>query len=154
MEYVRFTVRFTTFALLVVIVVGYAYLVSTGDLPKPDVASLAQQIAPSIATGGGAAIALALVLCAAVTALAPIVFAARSGDPFTIIISVVMLAVCFFMLAGSRTVIDMMLAAIVYFTSAFLSVVVYSTSRIEAALQGRMGGREVMAGPVPISRPD
>jgi hypothetical protein len=39
----------------------------------------------------------------------------------------------------NRTVIDMVLAAIVYFTSAFISVVVYSTSRIADALKRREG---------------
>ncbi|WP_155255148.1 hypothetical protein [Bradyrhizobium elkanii] len=44
--------------------------------------------------------------------------------------SIVALVVCFVMLVYSRTVIDMVLAAIGYFTSAFISVVMYSTTRI------------------------
>lgn len=154
MEYVRFAVRFTAFALLLIAVIGYAYLVSTGDLPKPDLGGIAQQIAPSIATGGGVAVVIALGVCAALTALAPLVFAARSGDGFTVIITLVMLVVCFFMLSGSRTVIDLMLAAIIYFTSAFIAVIVFASARIEAAIGGVDSNRNSLGGPVRISRPD
>lgn len=50
------------------------------------------------------------------------------------IVSLVALVVCFTMLFYSRTVIDMVLAAIVYFTSAFISVIMYSTNRIANAV--------------------
>ena len=52
-------------------------------------------------------------------------------------VSIVALVVCFALLIYSRTVIDMVLAAIVYFTSAFISVIVYSTARVSEALRER-----------------
>ncbi|MFT4121071.1 hypothetical protein [Bradyrhizobium sp.] len=137
MEYVRFAVRFTAFALLVVVIGGYCYLVWTGDLPKPDFQGILQQIAPSLAVGGGAALGIVIGVCVFLTAVAPFVYAARSGDAFTVVVSIIALVVCFLVIASSRTIIDMVLAAIVYFTSALISVVVYSTTRIEAALAGQ-----------------
>jgi hypothetical protein len=134
MEYVRFAVKFTSLALLCALVGGYFFLVYNGDVPKPDIDALAKQIAPSLQTGGSVLVGLAIAVCFFLTAIAPFVYAARSGDFFTFIVSIVALVVCCAMLVYSRTVIDMVLAAIVYFTSAFISVVVYSTTRIAEAI--------------------
>lgn len=130
MEYVRFAVKFASLALLCVLVGGYIFLVYNGDIPRPDLDAFAKQIAPSLQTGGSAVAALAIVVCCCLTAAAPFVYAARSGDFFTVIVSLVALVVCCALLLYSRTVIDLVLAAIVYFTSAFISVIMYSTSRI------------------------
>lgn len=140
MEYVRFAVKFTSLALICLVVGGYIYLIYTGDIPKPDLDALAKHVAPSISTGGSAIVGLAIGLCFFLTAVAPFIYAARSGDFFTVIVSVVALVVCFAMLIYSRTVIDMVLAAIIYFTSAFISVVMYSTTRIAAAISKTDGG--------------
>lgn len=154
MEYVRFAIKFTAFVLLLALVVGYAYLVSIGELPKPDFSGIARQVAPSIATGGGTALVLLLGVCGLLTALAPVVFAARSGDAFTVMISIVSLIACLAILGASRTVIDMVLAAIVYFTSAFIAVIVFAAARIEAAISGASTDQKFRSGPIQISRPD
>jgi hypothetical protein len=120
--------------LLAVIVGGYVFLVYRGDLPKPNVDAIANQIAPSLTTGGSVVVAVAVLACCFLTAVAPFIYAARSGDFFTVIVSIVALVVFFALLAYSRTIIDMVLAAIVYFTSAFISVIMYSTSRIANAI--------------------
>lgn len=130
MEYVRFTVKFASLALFCTLVGGYVFLVYNGDIPRPDLDALAKQIAPSLQTGGSAIAGLAIVVCCFLTAVAPFVYAARSGDFFTVIVSLVALVVCCTLLLYSRTVIDLVLAAIVYFTSAFISVIMYSTNRI------------------------
>jgi hypothetical protein len=74
------------------------------------------------------------VACCSLTAIAPFIYATRSGDFFTIIVSIVAIVACFALLLTSRTVIDMVLTAIVYFTSAFISVIMYSTTRIAEAI--------------------
>jgi hypothetical protein len=138
MEYVRFAVKFTSLAVIILLVGVYFYLVYTGEIPKPNIEGIFNQLAPSMTTGS--AIALIMVAaCVLLTAVAPFIYAARSGDFFTVVVSIVALVLCFVMLFYSRTVIDMMLAAIVYFTSAFISVVVYSTARIADALTLREG---------------
>ncbi|MGY3615939.1 hypothetical protein [Bradyrhizobium sp. USDA 10063] len=134
MEYVRFAVKFAALALICTLVGGYIFLVYSGDLPKPDVDAFLRQVAPPLASGGSAIVAVAILLCFFLTAIAPLIYAARSGDFFTVIVSLVALVVCFAMLVYSRTVIDMVLAAIVYFTSAFISVIMYSTNRISEAI--------------------
>lgn len=139
MEYVRFAVKFASFALVVLLVGGYCYLVYAGDIPKPDIDAIVKQVAPSMATGGSMIAAVVIVVCVFLTAISPFIYAARSGDAFTIIVSVVSLVVCFVVLVSSRTVIDMVLAAIVYFTSALISVAMFSTSRIVDVLGKRDG---------------
>jgi hypothetical protein len=136
MEYVRFAIRFTSFALLFVVAAGYAFMVYRGDLPTPDLQEIARQIAPSMSASGSVLGAVAILCCCLLTAIAPFIYAARSGDFFTVIVSIVALVVCFALLIYSRTVIDMVLAAIIYFTSALISVVMYSTNRIAAAISG------------------
>lgn len=106
-----------------------------GDVPKPDIDAIMAQIAPSLSTGGSTIAGIAIAICFLLTALAPFIYAARSGDFFTVVVSIVALVVCFALLAYSRTVIDMVLAAIIYFTSAFISVVMYSTHRIASVLE-------------------
>lgn len=150
MEYFRFAVKFTSLALLTLIAGGYVFLVYRGDIPKPDFDAFANQVAPSLSTGGSAAAGIAIILCGILTALAPFIYAARSGDFFTVIVSIVALVVCFALLAYSRTVIDMVLAAIVYFTSAFISVVMYSTNQITAAIS-KTGPGEVLPQARPIA---
>lgn len=134
MEYIRFAVKFASLAFICLLAGGYVFLVYNGDLPRPDIDGIARQIAPSITTGGSTALVIAVAVCCFLTAIAPFIYAARSGDFFTVIVSIVSLVVCFALLTYSRTVIDMVLAAIVYFTSAFVSVVMYSTTRIAAAI--------------------
>jgi hypothetical protein len=136
MEYVRFAIRFASFALLATVVGGYAFLIYRGDLPAPDLKAIAAQVAPSMSAGGSVIAAIAILSCCLLTAIAPFNYAARSGDFFTVIVSIVALVVCFALLAYSRTVIDMVLAAIIYFTSALISVVMYSTNRIASAIAG------------------
>lgn len=137
MEYIRFALKFTAIALIALLVGGYCYLIYTGDIPKPDIEGLVKQVAPSMAASGSVVVVVAFGACALLTAIAPFIYAARSGDAFTVIVSIVALVVFFAMLLSSRTVIDMVLAAIVYFTSALISVVMYSTKRIVAAVEGR-----------------
>jgi hypothetical protein len=142
MEYIRFAVKFAAFAILLAVISIYAFLVFRGDLPPPDFDAIAKQIAPSIFTGGSAVAGAAIVLCCLLTAIAPFIYAARSGDVFTIIVSVVALVACFALLVSSRTVIDMVLAAIIYFTSAFISVIMYSTTRIAEAMASNDARRQ------------
>jgi hypothetical protein len=52
-----------------------------------------------------------------------------------VLVTIVALVVSFTVLVGSRTVIDMVLAAIVYFTSALIAVIMYSTNRITDQLR-------------------
>jgi hypothetical protein len=133
-EYVRFAVKFASLAITCMVVGFYIFLVYNGDISKPDLDVIAQKIAPSFAHGGSAIVVIAIAFCLFLTAVAPFIYAARSGDFFTVIVSLVALVVCFATLVSSRTVVDMVLAAIVYFTSAFISVVMYSTNRIAEAI--------------------
>jgi len=135
MQYVTFALRFTSFCLLAIAAGTVAYLMYTGDIPQPDARQILAQLAPSIGIGASGIVVLAIASCFLLTAIAPLIYAARSGDPFTIVVSVVALVICLIVAIGSRTVVDMVLAAIVYFTSAFVAVIMYSTNRIADELR-------------------
>jgi hypothetical protein len=137
MEYVIFGVRFLSYCILVVFAGVIAFLVYNGDISLSPLQEWLTRIAPSIGQGASSLAILALAFCFFLTAVAPFIYAARSGDFFTVIVSIVALVVCFVLLANSRTVIDMVLAAIVYFTSALISVVMFSTNKIAAEVRGK-----------------
>lgn len=126
-EYLIFALKAVLVALFVVIVGGYAYFVWSGELPNPFA-----QLPPTATVNSAAAsiIYLAIGLCCLLAVLAPLIYALRSGDLFTVVVSIVALVACFTILTFSRTIIDMVLAAIVYFTSAFISVVMFAADRI------------------------
>lgn len=152
MEYVRFAIKALSVMLLAAFLAGYAFLVYTGDLPKPDVSAFVNQVAPAVSASGSTVAVLAIGFCFLLTAIAPFIYAARSGDAFTVVVSIVALIVCFTLLIYSRTVIDIVLAAIIYFTSAFISVVMYSTSRIADAVARSTQG--VALDSTPLNRED
>jgi hypothetical protein len=52
MEYVRFAIRFASFALLALVIGGYVFLVYRGDFPAPDLQAIATQVAPSMTASG------------------------------------------------------------------------------------------------------
>jgi hypothetical protein len=90
-------------ALFVGIVGGYAYFVWSGELPYP----LAQM--PPAATVNSAAASLrylAVGLSCLLAVLAPLIYALRSGDLFTVVVIIVALVACFTILTFSRTVVD------------------------------------------------
>jgi hypothetical protein len=133
MQYVTFAIRVFSFTVLAIIAGVVAWMIYNGDI---DVRRWLTQVAPSAGQGASTIPVLGIAVCFLLAAIAPLIYAARSGDLFTIIVSIVALVVCFILISGSRTVIDMVLAAIVYFTSAFISVIMYSTNRIVDQLRG------------------
>ena len=126
-DFLIFALKAILVALFAVIVGGYAYFVWSGELPNPFA-----QMPPTAAVNSAAAsiLYLAVGLSCLLAVLAPLIYALRSGDLFTIVVSIVALVACFTILTFSRTVIDMVLAAIVYFTSAFISAVMFAADRI------------------------
>ena len=143
MYYITFAVRIFSFTVLAIIAAAVAWMIYNGDI---DVRRWLAQVAPSAGQGASTILVLGIAVCFLLAAIAPLIYAARSGDLFTVIVSIVALVVCFILISGSRTVIDMVLAAIVYFTSAFISVIMYSTNRIVDQLRGGPGA--------PILQPD
>lgn len=131
MQYVAFAIRFMSYSLLALVAGGLAWMIYNGDI---DARKLLTDIAPSLGNGASGIAVVGIAICVLLAALAPLIYAARSGDLFTVIVSIVALVFCFLLLTFSRTVIDVVLAAIVYFTSAFISVIMYATSRISEVL--------------------
>jgi hypothetical protein len=74
-----------------------------------------------------------VVVCAAI---APVLFAIRSEDGLTIIVSIVLVVVTWSAVIFSRTVIDLAVASVVYLASMVLSVAVFGVNRIVAAIKG------------------
>lgn len=132
---IRKTIGWTVFAIFIGVVALYAYMVSQGDAPPPDPEKI-RQFAEAASKSGGAIAAILILVLGFLAAIAPIIYAGRSGDAFTFLFAVASLILVFALLVSSRTVIDMVLASIVYFTSAIVSVVVFSTKRISEAIRG------------------
>lgn len=133
MHILRFTIVSILLSVLVVGFGFYAYGVMQGDMPPPDPEKLKAWV-QSLAVGGSAIGILVMAALVLLAAIAPVIYAARSGDGFTILFSVVTLLLVVALLVTSRTIIDMVLAAIVYFTSAIVAVIVFSTARIAGSL--------------------
>ena len=112
----------------------YVYMVSQGDAPPPDPEKI-RAFAETAVKSGGVIAALCLLVLAFLAAIAPFVYAVRSADAFTILFAFVALIIVGALLASSRTIIDMVLAAIVYFTSAIVSVMMFSTTRITETIR-------------------
>lgn len=144
MQYTTFAVQFFSLSLLLIIIAAVLWMIYHGDI---DVRQLLTQAAPSIGTGASSLLVIGVTTCFLLAAIAPLIYAARSGDLFTIIVSIFALVVCFVLITGSRTVIALVLAAIVYFTSAFISVIMYLTNLIADELRGRRQPG------VPVARP-
>ena len=130
-----------TFALLCVIFVPigvpYFALVSEGKIPPPDWNAIEQALNQAASAIGGSASAAALLAIAVVVvlaAIAPIIFAARSGDVVTVLVSIVLVAATWLLVFQSRTVIDMTIAAVMYLASMTLSVLVFASTRIVDAI--------------------
>lgn len=96
-----------------------------------------------LGTGGAFALFFVVAVGAVIGAMAPIFYAARSGDRFTFVVCVVALAVCVGLLFESRTGMDRIVVAIIYLSSAIVAVVVYAASRISAAIGDANGGRNI-----------
>ncbi|MGJ4888830.1 hypothetical protein ACQR1Y_11580 [Bradyrhizobium sp. HKCCYLRH3099] len=137
MEYLRFAAKFAVAAVLAGAAVFFAYLFLSGEIPKTYFEAIGQQMAPSILAGGSLIAFLAIAICSVLGAIAPLVYAVRSRDWFTVVLSIVALVLCATLLFSSRTVVDMVLAAIIYFTSAIVSVVMYSTNRITKVIASK-----------------
>lgn len=114
----------------------YGYGVSQGDFPPPDPEKIKAFGETAMKSSGALAI-ICMVVLTFLAAIAPFVYAVRSGDGLTVLFAFVALVVVVALLVSSRTVIDMVLAAIVYFTSAIVSVVVFSMARVTEAIRGR-----------------
>ena len=127
---------------LLAIVIGllalYGYGVSQGDFPPPDPEKIKAFGETAVKSSGALAVVCVVVL-AFLAAIAPFVYVVRSGDGLTVLFAFVALVLVVALLVSSRTIIDMVLAAIVYFTSAMVSVVVFSMARVTEAIRGGAG---------------
>jgi hypothetical protein len=103
MQYTTFAVRFFSLSLLLIIIAAVLWMIYHGDI---DVRQLLTQAAPSIGTGASSLLVIGVTTCFLLAAIAPLIYAARSGDLFTIIVSIFALVVCFVLITGSRTVIS------------------------------------------------
>lgn len=142
----RSTRAFITFAILLAIIVPigvpYVVLVREGKIPPPDWETIEQALNQAAAAiGGGASVAavIAVAVIVLLAAVAPILFAARSGDVMTVLVSIVLVAATWILVFQSRTVIDMTIAAVIYLASMTLSVIVFASTRIADAI-GRQKG--------------
>lgn len=126
----RITIALILIGPLVIAAAAYVGLVLDGGITPPDLQALAQSIIP-VATGGfalavGSAIA-AIVVCAII---APILYAARSGNVLTVLISLVLTTAAIAIFFTAKSAIQEILAVLVYLANTVLSTIVYAAHRI------------------------
>lgn len=115
---------------IVVFLAIYIGLVRDGTVPPPDFDAIARSIGLGTTTAAQILLALALAGIALMAAIAPIIFAIRSGDLITVFISLAMTGGAIAMLILSRTVMDQISALIIYLANTMLSAIVYAANRI------------------------
>jgi hypothetical protein len=108
----------------------YTGLVFDGTVTPPDFEGWAKDAVP-LATGGialaiGIAIA-AIVICAII---APLLYAARSGDVLTVLVSLVLTLAAVVIFASAKSAIQEILGVLVYLANTVLTVTVYAAHRI------------------------
>jgi hypothetical protein len=119
-------------------VVGAVYtgLVWDGKIAPPDLQALAQSIIP-VATGGLAlAIGLTVAVIVVCAAVAPVIYAVRSGDVLTVLVSLVLTTAAIALFFTAKSAIHEILAVLVYLANTVLSTMVYAAHRIARHRQG------------------
>jgi hypothetical protein len=128
-------------AIITIILIGplvaagavYAGLVNDGTVSPPDLAALARSAMPIATDAVATLLGLAILFMIACAVLAPLIFAARSGDLLTVVVSIVLTVVALGLLATARSVVHEVLAAVVYLANIVLTATVYGAHRIADA---------------------
>lgn len=108
----------------------YFGAVYDGHLPPPDVQAVLNRI-PPFATGAlQTVIALVVTAIVACAAIAPIIYAARSRDGLTFLISLVLTTTAIGMFFLAKSAIQEILAVLIYLANTVLSAIVYAAYRI------------------------
>jgi hypothetical protein len=123
-------ISFVIAAPVAVALAVYIGLLSDGSIPPPNFAGIANNIGLGATTAAQIVLVLAILAIGVMAALAPIIYAVRSGDVVTILISLVLTGGAIVMLFISRTVMDQISALIIYLANIILSAIVYAARRI------------------------
>lgn len=131
--------------LFLAIIVLIAFI-SEGKLPPLDPAAISTWVSNFFGTsvdGVGTIAWFALLALAALLSflavIAPIIFAVRSSDIITVLISIILVLVTWAIVITTNTITGYTLAGIVYLASITLSAIVFAAERI--ARRNTMGGR-------------
>lgn len=109
---------------------AYIGLIADGTFQPPDLKALAQAIVP-VATGGFAfAVGLAIIVIVVCAAIAPIIYSVRSGDPLTVLISLVLTTASIGVFVSAKSSIQEILAVLIYLSNTVLASIVYAAHRI------------------------
>ncbi len=126
----RITIAVILLTPLIVVLAAYLGLVWEGQIAPPDLQALAQTIIP-VATGSFAlAIGLVLATIVVCAIIAPLLYAARSGDVLTVLISLVLTTAAIAIFFTAKSAIQEILAVLVYLANTVLSSVVYAAHHL------------------------
>lgn len=115
------------FALAISILAG---LLMDGTISLPDLREFAQRFTAGTVGAAQIAIALSVVILALMAAIAPIIYAARSRDLVTFLISLAMTTTALALLVTGRSVFDQITALMIYLANIILAAIVYAAYRI------------------------
>lgn len=122
----RWAIAFVFLAPIAIGIAAYIGLILDGTLPPPKLEVIAQTVLPmasgSVAIAIGA-VALVVIICAGI---APIIYAMRSGDVLTVLISLAMTTAALAVFFTARSAIQEILAVLIYLANMVLSATVYA----------------------------
>ncbi len=111
---------------LIVFGAAYSGLILDGTVAPPDLRAMAQSIVPAITGTFSFSLGLTIVVLVVCSAIAPLIFAARSGDVLTVLVSVVFTAVAIATFVTAKSAIQEILAVLIYLANTVLSATIYA----------------------------
>ena len=114
----------------VVALAVYVGMLHDGTASAPDVAAIIGKM--TLGTIGAVQIAVVIVvgIVALMAALAPIIYAIRSEDLVTVLISLAMTGTALALLFSGKTVFDQIISLMIYLANIILAAIVYAAHRI------------------------
>lgn len=126
--------RLLLFAVLTAMVAGaaavYVGLIMDGSVPPPDLQKLAGMFFNGTASALQMVAVVAIGAAIVMAAVAPIIYAARSHDIITVLISLAMTSAALGMVFIGKTVFDNIIALMIYIANMILAAIVYASHRI------------------------
>jgi Ca2+/Na+ antiporter len=108
----------------------YIGLISDGSVPPPDLNAIVENLQLGTVNTGNIFIVLAVIVIGVMALIAPIIYAARSHDLITFLISLAMTGCALTLIILSRSVMDQIIALIIYLANITLSAIVYAAHRL------------------------
>ena len=115
---------------IIIALAVYIGLLRDGMIPPPDLALIAERLRLGTVGAGQIALVFFIVVIGIMAALAPIIYAARSHDVVTVLISLAMTGTALALMITGRSVFDEIIALMIYLANMILASIAFAAHRI------------------------